>query len=344
MKTIQYIRAFAIVATIALFASCNKEWVAPEGYPATPVWTTTHTIQQLVTEFFDAKATSDAEFTNPSNMDPQYNGNFKLNKIVSDKDVIIEGIVVSTDVAGNIYKSLVIQDINDPAGQGLKISIDAGSLSGVFKYGQRLQVRCNGLVLGTYGQMIQLGTAVFNDDSNRQRWDPGRMPWAMASARIQPYGKIAPNKVQIPTMTIAQIKALTNADAIDRQKLFSRIVKIQNVWFTDQGVDFNKPATLLSDAVKIFAPSTNGLGFPQPRVIRDQAGPDTVEDQGWIAIATSEYAKFANDRLPVKGGPTSNVGTVTCIIGWYKDKTKNLGNWQLTIRSKDDLEGFTYPQ
>ena len=50
-----------------------------------------------------------------------------------------------------------------------------------------------------------------------------------------------------------------------------------------------KPTTI-SASEKIFAPSTNGVGYPQSREITDGTGS--------IFVSTSEYARFANVKLP----------------------------------------------
>jgi len=58
---------------------------------------------------------------------------------------------------------------------------------------------------------------------------------------------------------------------------------------------------------------------------------------GSIFVATSEYSKFAKNRLPER----STVGNITAIVGWYNDKDVTLDNskiyHQLTLRAINDL-------
>jgi len=68
-------------------------------------------------------------------------------------DVVVEGVVNSDDEFGNIYKQLFIQDAND----AIEVKIDAGGLNPEFPVGTRIRINCNGLYLGTYGGIVQLG-------------------------------------------------------------------------------------------------------------------------------------------------------------------------------------------
>ncbi|MFT3753847.1 MAG: DUF5689 domain-containing protein [Paludibacter sp.] len=58
---------------------------------------------------------------------------------------------------------------------------------------------------------------------------------------------------------------------------------------------------------------------------------------GSSVIATSEFANFAQHRLPA----ATYKGNITVIVSWYRDKASNDGNYQLTIRTLGDLgKGF----
>jgi hypothetical protein len=76
-----------------------------------------------------------------------------------EEDLIIEGIVISDDRAGNFYKSLVIQD----ATGGLEVRIDAISLFLDYPRGSKVWVNCNGLYIDDFSNKHQL---VIDDQSN----------------------------------------------------------------------------------------------------------------------------------------------------------------------------------
>ena len=106
--------------------------------------------------------------------------------------------------------------------------------------------------------------------------------------------------------------------------LVNKLVCIKNVYFTGKGAGKS-----LTDAQMIFAPSTDGAGYPQSR--------DITDNTGTIIIATSEYAKFASYKLPA----STYKGNITVIVGWYKNYTDAAGDWQLTLRTISDLgKGF----
>lgn len=64
-----------------------------------------------------------------------------------DKNIVISGIVNTTDQPGNFYKSLYIQDETG----GMEIKMGKNGLYNDYKPGQRLYVDCRDLALGMYG-------------------------------------------------------------------------------------------------------------------------------------------------------------------------------------------------
>lgn len=250
-------------------------------------------------------------------------------------DMVINGVVTSSDVEGNIYKYIVIQE-QGKNGQAIKISIDAGSLSGILPVGQKVSVKLNGLYLGKYAQSFQIGTRYVNKDKikvdtlhfrNIYRIEPGRIPLPIALQAIHAYGMPNASLVKADTMTIAQIRQ-------SGMTMVNKLVCIKNAYFTGRGADYGAPATIIKDADYIFAPSTDGVGYPQSREIQDGSGYS-------IFISTSEYSKFATYKLP-----TSNYrGNITSIVGWYNDRDLAISSskiyYQLTLRGLFDLgKGF----
>lgn len=248
---------------------------------------------------------------------------FSAEKIDTTAPVIINGIVTSTDVEGNVYKYITIQE-EMPGGQAIKLSVDVSGLSSTYPLGQRVSVVCNDLYIGKYAQSVQLG--VFYINPERRRIEPGRMPRLVASEQIIPYGMPDPSAIRPDTLTIAQIRA-------SRDEMVNKLVVIKNAFFTGNGSSSQKRPVRLTDAELIFAPSTNGVGYPQSREIQDGTGS--------IFVSTSEYAKFATKVLPTSG----HRGHITALIGWYNDKDEVLYTssiyHQLTIRTLSDLgKGF----
>ena len=70
-----------------------------------------------------------------------------------EKDLVISGKVISSDASGNIYRSLYIQDETG----GIELKIGNSALYNDYALGQTLYVKCEGLTVGNYGGMLQIG-------------------------------------------------------------------------------------------------------------------------------------------------------------------------------------------
>jgi hypothetical protein len=340
MKKINIIGALVLFATILIGCTETEFNSIPDSkLMGDSIIVANYTpISQLISNYMnDSDAYTDLKYS------AKNAGLFTANLIKSDQDIVIKGVITSTDVEGNVYKYIIIKEDN---GQAIKISIDASGLSGLYPLGQRVWVRCNGLYLGKYAQSPQIGTLYFNPtksiiktvityDTIKKmndttyvpiyRKEPGRIPLAVAMNAIHAYGVPNPALVKADTLTIAQIKA-AGASVVNK------LVCIKNAFFTGKGSDYNLPIVINSGDL-IFAPSTNGIGYPQSREIQDGTGS--------VFVSTSEYAKFAMLNLPSSG----NRGNITALVGWYNDKkpavNPNLSTTeiyhQLTIRSLKDL-------
>lgn len=74
----------------------------------------------------------------------------------------IRGQVISSDVSGNVYRELYIQDETG----GIDLKLGKNSLYSEYRLGQWLYVYCDGLTLGAYNGMPQLGMAPDNTSTN----------------------------------------------------------------------------------------------------------------------------------------------------------------------------------
>lgn len=74
----------------------------------------------------------------------------------------IRGQVISSDVSGNLYRELYIQDETG----GIDLKLGKSSLYSDYRLGQWLYVYCDGLTLGAYNGMPQLGMEPDNTSTN----------------------------------------------------------------------------------------------------------------------------------------------------------------------------------
>lgn len=329
-----------LLLLVSALTSCNQtefDAISMEKLMGDSLQTTT-TFKQVISKFTtDKDRYSDLKLSSKTTTYLN-SGLFTTNRIDSTLDLVVSGVVTSSDVEGNIYKYMTIQELSSN-GIAFKVSIDASGLSAIYPLGQRVWIKLNGLYLGKYAQSFQIGTNFYNStkmvmDTVKKvavyRNEPGRISLPIAMKAIHAYGLPDPTLIVADTMTIAQIKA-------GGSNVINKLVCIKNAYFTGKGADYNLPKALTNDADYIFAPSTNGVGYPQSREIQDGTGS--------IFVSTSEFSKFAKTRLPSSG----YIGNITAIVGWYNDKKPYVNPTsvtpeiyhQLTIRGLFDLgKGF----
>lgn len=304
-----------VAVSLFLFASCNEWDPIKEQDGSNAKLVPTHTIQEFLTEYKSAKG--DLFPVRPNSGDA---GLYSVDTIPTyGKDIIISGRVVSTDAHGNIYKTLYLQDATNPE-YGLKVSIDASGLSAAYPIGALINIRTNGMCVGNYAGMAQLGVTYFNHNENpdKRGYEPGRMPYSQFYMNSEVVGMPDLAKVSADEVTIKELN-----DNIANPDWHSRLVVIRNAHFTGQGLDRGRPVDL-TDETRIFAPH-NDIGYPESRLIKDATGE--------IAIATSMYAHFANIMIPA----AEYTGDIYAIVGYYHDKAAYSGSAQLTLRGLDDL-------
>ena len=133
MKQISKLLA-AIAVLSAIVCSCNKQWDEPEF--ATPVYTgpaANKTIQDIINVYASAG---------------------KLDSICHATDTfIVKAVVVSSDEGGNFYKTMVVQDETG----ALQFQINKTGLYADYPVGQTVYIKCNGLVVGNYHGIYQIG-------------------------------------------------------------------------------------------------------------------------------------------------------------------------------------------
>jgi hypothetical protein len=258
--------------------------------------------------------------------------------------------VTTDDYAGNFYKAMCIQQIVDGEQQALRLSVDAGSVGGLYQLGQEILIRVDGLAIGRYANQPQLCLPSYNNNiyaNNAEQkigWAPGRIPMAIFNARTQCIGKPDVSQLVYDEYEIKEFTSELNLQ--ETRKWDAKLVRIKNVHYTGEYYESNGTISKCSTGnpeddgnANVFAPTTNNIGYPQGRIIADASGNKTV-------ISSSEYAKFAYFYLP---GADKNgiancpkyVGDVVGILGYYNDNARYdpaSDDWAISIRSLDDLQ------
>lgn len=144
-----------------------------------------------------------------------------------EEDIIVQGIVVANDESGNFYKTMVIQDET----AAIELKLDRVNLYTEFKVGQRVYVKCKGMYLGDYNELLQLGYIFENSI--------GRLPDPMIDSHL--FKDSLPGTPPEPELiTIAEI---TEPD-------MSKLVKIENVHFDETNVPYSSTTATTNRLVK----------------------------------------------------------------------------------------------
>ena len=91
--------------------------------------------------------------------------------------IIIAGRVVSSDMTGNIYKNLVIQD----GSAALTLSINQSGLYNKYRVGQEIVLDVTGMYIGKYSGLQQLG---FPDYEEGYGWQATFMPYEFSKCTL----------------------------------------------------------------------------------------------------------------------------------------------------------------
>ena len=168
MKTMKFIihNPKFMIATIlvAMCAACtppavdeSKLFLTNEQAEEVIAQGTLLTLQQFKDSFMSEKGNylSDTTLYRTRATKDGKNYLFSIDTIpVSATPIYIRGRVTTDDYAGNFYKAMCIQQIVDGEQQALRLSIDAGSVGGLYQLGQEILIRVDGLAIGRYANQI----------------------------------------------------------------------------------------------------------------------------------------------------------------------------------------------
>ena len=217
----------------------------------------------------------------------------------------IKGVVTGTDVEGNLYNEVTIDD----GTAGMVICVAAGGLNGQLVEGQEILVNVGGLYIGTYRTQPQIGVPYTNTEKNQTY--PSRMN------RNEWQERFKVTNTKSVKMTPIELDLSRSKDQSYVYSLAGRLVSVK-------GVEFAK-----ADGKTTFAPESEGAstGFG---VMRDFKGYASSSNE--CGVRTSCYADFAAEKLPQ--GKLNVKGILTV----YKSSEKYNATVQLLLRQFSDIE------
>ena len=271
--------------------------------------------------------------------------------VLIEDDLVFGGQVVSSDQSGNVYRSFYIQDETG----AIEIKIGKSSLYNDYKLGQWVYVKCQGLTIGQYGGMLQIGYR-----TDQPAWAAVKPGYETAYIDVQylidthifrgPLDKPVPPQL----ITEAGIKDEAN---------FGKFVRIEGLTYEDKifVILYDKAdnSTYLSDrsyGVHTWAMSLNGFKAymtPNGKAVPQPAFDGAVTKENWqslydaaaaytlsqyfkvgktdLQVRTSGYAKFADTKIDqrILNGAKVNL---TGLLTYYN------GNNQFTLIDLDGVE------
>lgn len=201
-------KALVLAAVLLTVVSCKRELdVAP---PVTYNGTATHTIAELL-EYH-----------------PLTTG-FTYDSLPAG--IVIQGVIISSDQEGNCYKYISIDD----GTAAVQIKINSSDLYINYPLGQRVFVECDGLVLGDYGLLHQLGW-----------WENE----SMQSINTNVLGRYL-YKDNLPGANPEPCCEISSAYQI-QNSMYGRLVRLKNCRFQNPGQTFADNTTSGTSRIILF--------------------------------------------------------------------------------------------
>ena len=208
-------------------------------------------ISGCVKEEFDTVPEYEVDFeanTSIEELKAMYSGS----NILIDSSIIIKGVIVADDETGNFYKELFFQDTSG----AISIRLDETDLFNKFPIGQLIYVKCEGLYLGTYQNVFQIGWGLNVD----------RIPSAYMGDNDVPDISVGGELTEAKLLTINEL----NDDDI------GKLIKLENV-------QFQNPDQTYADAVN---------HIDENRILEDCNGRQVdVRTSGYAVFAADSLPK-----------------------------------------------------
>lgn len=321
-----------MVAVIAGFSSCYNNFDDPA--PA-KVWTEADfsqdkiiTIKQLKQLFYDKYGT----------------GAGSLKKYVEvTEDYVIRGKVISSDQAGNVYKSLYIYDETSESGIELKLMV---SNYVYYNIGQTIYVKAKGLAIGNYRYMLSLGGMPTEADIENGYANRNLESSLFVNEHIFPgeQGKLTAQDTLV--ITPSNYKTALNDQALGRLVRFEGLAYkvgtsgsnfypsyLEALYIEGKSDPQYTSKTYESEGrTPTYAYSYNGNRYYGSSWF--SYGGESTDVPGNYILRVSGYANFALQPLPTNGAQ----GNITAIYTKYSSSTGGFITYQLLVNNFQDIQ------
>lgn len=257
-------------------------------------------------------------------------------------DYVISGKVISSDQAGNVYKSVYIYDETSKSAIELKLMVSNFVL---YRPGQMLYVRTKGLAIGCYRYMLSVGGMPTAKDISGGYANRNLETRPEIDAHIFRGALGSIEESDILTVDQTNYKTLLNDDALGRLVCFKGLTHKVGTFDQDKYPQYlevtypggtNTPVytnKYFEDEhlTPTYAYSKNGEHYYGSSWFGYDG---TSTTSGNYIVRVSGYANFALQPLPANGAQ----GDMTAIYTKYSSKSGGFIKYQLLINAQEDIK------
>ena len=339
MKTMnRYIKILLVAAVGLCFVGCYNDYGKPE--PA----------KVYTREDFGDRIISVKEFKQLF-YDEYGNGASSLAKTLPIyDDYVICGKVISSDRAGNVYKSLYIYDETCESAIELRLMVS----NYVFYHpGQTIFVKTQGLAIGSYRYMLSVGLPPSDADIENGYANANLESAVTVEEHIFPgeLGKLTAADTLV--VTPQNYKSVLNDGVTGRLVRFEGLTYKQGTYDGDLYPNYLESVYLNGSSEPTYTtkyykdqlipgtdkqmPDTWAYNYSNKKYYGSSwftYGETTTGTSGNYIARVSGYANFSLNPLPEDGA----VGSITAIYTKYSAKNGNYVKYQLLINKNDDIK------
>ncbi len=258
------------------------------------------------------------------------------------EDYVIHGKVISSDQAGNVYKSLYIYDEESEAAIELKLMV---SNYVYYHPGQEIFVKTKGLAIGSYRYMLSVGGMPTAEDIAKGYANRNLETQNQINAHIFPgaLGEVTDKDILI--VTPDNYKTALNDNALGRLVRFEGLTYKEGTMDGDKYPQYLETVYLNGSTTATYTnkyyteeglPATYAYSYAGERYYGSSLFTygGTSPSVGNYIVRVSGYANFALQPLPENGA----TGTITAIYTKYSSKNGGYIKYQLLVNSMDDIK------
>lgn len=271
--------------------------------------------------------------------------------VVTD-DAYTRGKVISSDYAGNVYKTLYIYD--EESERAIELKLTSGNYL-FYPVGTIVYVKLKGLVLGNYRSMISIGTV--SDDT--QYSNSNIVSEVLLKEHIFTGERVGLTQADTLVVNSSNYQTRLTDDQLGRLVRFEGVTSLygQAKWgYQNQFPNYFANSTSYDETTNpdwevwkaptwALKRSTNDPvnGFSETYYygssLFSYAGLQSTTEVGNYVVRTSAYSNFRDERIPADGA----TATITALYTKYTNAAGRYPTYQLVLNSVDDVEVTAVP-